>query len=91
MTSVLAGLSLLILTACTAEPLVRYETVTVTRDRYVEIPDDLTEPLAPPEIPGAIMTWGEIAGLGIEYRSRWLQCERDRAKIRRLGDRSNGG
>lgn len=55
------------------------------------IPDSLTEPLDPPEIPDSRMSWGEIAELGVAYRERWLECESDKRRIRDLGASTDGG
>ena len=82
----LAILCLPILTGCSATPLIELRTVEVPVERFIPVPATLTESLSPPDIPAAVMTWSEIAGLGLEYRSRWLSCEIDRLAIRGLGN-----
>jgi hypothetical protein len=75
---------LILLNGCaTPEPIVQFETVEVTRDRYVSIPDELTQHGELVELPETVDT----LGLGAAYkmqRVRAQQCYGQLDEIRAL-------
>lgn len=82
---ILIAFALLALTACT--PQVRYKTVPVKVTQYVAIPDDWTRPcpIAEPQND----TVAEAVSVAHARKVSLLQCNADKAAIRKLGE-SNG-
>ena len=60
--------------------------VTKTVDRYVPVPDDLTESLEAPEIPEGPMTWRQITDLALQWRAMVETYEARMTEIRNLGE-----
>ena len=60
--------------------------VTKTIDRYVSVPEELTEALAGPEIPDEPLTWRQITDLALQYRAMVDAYELRMEQIQRIGD-----
>lgn len=65
--------------------MVRTVTVTKTVDRYVQLPAELTETLASPEIPDGPLTWRQITDLALQYRAMVEIYEARMTEIRKIG------
>lgn len=79
----LAGLFLLMLTACSASrPLVETEVVTKVVEKYRDLPSKLTEPAQNPKPPTEPMTWLNVAELALQWKKVALAEQAKLAKIR---------
>ncbi len=74
------------LTACSTERVVtRTEIVTVTETEFVNVPTDLTVPIAKQERPDGEITYGDTIGLWAEDRSTIDKLNGRLAAIESLG------
>lgn len=77
---------LTLLTGCaTPEPIVKYETIEIVRDRYVSLPTGLTKPCETVELPDVVDT----LSLGAAYKAlaiRMRACNSQLLELRSLGD-----
>jgi hypothetical protein len=71
--------------AATPEPIYVYETVEVVRDRYVTVPERMTEPVEIIELSSNF----DVFELGAAYKAqriRAMQCNGQLLEIRKIGD-----
>lgn len=73
------------LLGCASDPVIQYETITVYKDRYIPIPESLTNHGDLIELPEAV----DVLALGVAYKMqkiRAAQCYGQLDEIRGLGD-----
>ena len=78
---------LILLTGCaTPKPIIKYETVTVYQDRYIAVPDGLTQGCEIVELPEQV----DGLSLGIAYKAQVIRAKECNARMNEIRGLGNG-